>query len=140
MPEFSDSIGRIQSIRQQLVVSRFKNIAFADFSISDDVDFLIAISGKSTRPGTVGKPISPIFKTFEVPPGHKRDYDSEYLILEELAYRYRQTPEISGTVYLFTERPPCASCSFVIEQFKQRFPNIKLTVNHININISQRNQ
>lgn len=88
----------------------------------------------------MGKPISPIFKTFEVPPGHKRDYDSEYLILEELAYRYCQTPEISGTVYLFTERPPCASCSFVIEQFKQRFPNIKLTVNHININISQRNQ
>ena len=52
MPEFFDSIARIQSIRQQLVVSRFKNIAFADFSLSDDVGFLIAISGKSTRPGT----------------------------------------------------------------------------------------
>lgn len=125
------SLARIRSIRQQMGVSRFKNIAWADFQIGNNNGFLIAISGQATRPGTVGLPNLPLFETFEVPPGHSRAYDSEYKILEELASQYVQTPEVAGTVNLFTERPPCASCSFVIEQFRRRFSNIALTVNYL---------
>jgi filamentous hemagglutinin len=33
-----------------------------------------------------------------------------------------------GTVNLLTERIPCASCSNVIEQFKAKYPNIKINV------------
>jgi len=119
---------RVAQIRQQLRVSRAKNIAFADFQISNDSGELIAISGQSTRPRTVGLPKLPLFETFEVPPGHSRAYDSEYKLLEELASRYVQTPEVSGTINLFTERLPCDSCSNVIQQFRRRFPNIILTV------------
>ncbi len=124
----AEYLARIASIRDELGVSRFKNIAVADFQIGDDSGFLIAVSGQATRPGTVGLPNSPVFTPFEVPPGHSRAYDSEYKILEELAGRYAPTPAVSGTIELFTERPPCASCSFVIEQFRQRFSNITLRV------------
>ncbi|MFB2837367.1 deaminase domain-containing protein [Floridanema evergladense] len=121
---------KIIQIREQLGISLYKNIAIAEFEISGDTGELIAISGRSTRPGTVGLPQQPLFVTYEVPPGHSRAYDSEYKLLEELAFRYAQTPEIEGKINLFTERSPCDSCTNVIEQFRRRFPNIVLTVNY----------
>lgn len=121
---------RIIQIREQLGVSLYQNIAIAEFEISGDTGELIAISGSSNRLGTVGLPQQPLFVTYEVPPGHSRAYDSEYKLLEELAFRYAQTPEIEGKINLFTERSPCDSCTNVIEQFRRRFPNIVLTVNY----------
>ncbi|MBE9228057.1 hypothetical protein IQ264_21780 [Phormidium sp. LEGE 05292] len=121
---------RVAQIREQFRVSLYKNIAIAEFEINGDTGELIAISGRATRPGTVGLPQQPLFVTYEVPPGHSRAYDSEYKLLEELAFRYAQTPEIEGKINLFTERSPCDSCTNVIEQFRRRFPNIILTVNY----------
>jgi len=123
-------VERINQIRQQQRVSLSRNIAVADFQVGSDRDELIAVSGQSTRPGTVGLPQHPLFQTFEVPPGHSRAFDSEYKILEELASRYSETPEVEGTVNLLTERAPCDSCSNAIAQFRSRFPKISLTVNH----------
>jgi The BURPS668_1122 family of deaminases len=122
-------LDRINQIRETLGVSPYKNIAVADFLIGNDRGELIAISGLSTRSGTVGLPDNPLFQTFEVPPGHSRAYDSERKLLEELGLRYVQTPEVQGRVNLWTERAPCDSCCEVIEQFRRRFPNIILTVN-----------
>ncbi|MFG6965439.1 deaminase domain-containing protein [Burkholderia pseudomallei] len=31
-------------------------------------------------------------------------------------------------INLFTERPPCTSCSNVIQQFQNKYPNIKINV------------
>ncbi|MBE9183816.1 hypothetical protein IQ270_03510 [Microcoleus sp. LEGE 07076] len=89
--KMQERITRIDIIREELGVSAYKNIAVADFQIGNDSDELIAVSGRSTRPGTVGLPDEPLFKTFEVPPGHSRGYDSEYKLLEEVALRYVQT-------------------------------------------------
>lgn len=125
-----ERITRIDIIREERGVSAYKNIAVADFQIGNDSGELIAVSGRSTRPGTVGLPDKLLFKTFEVPPGHSRAYDSEYKILEEVALRYFQTPEVQGNINLWTEREPCDSCCYAIEQFRRRFPNIRLTVNH----------
>jgi hypothetical protein len=122
---------RLAQVRQELGVGRARNIAIAEFQIGGDTDELIAVSGQAARAGTVGLPQNPLFETFEVPPGHSRAFDSEYKLLEALASRYVQTPEVQGTVYLFTERPPCASCRNVIEQFRQQFPNIRLNVNYL---------
>jgi hypothetical protein len=121
---------RIAQIRQQLNVPLYRNIAIARIQVSDDLDELIAISGQTTRSGTIGLPQKPLFVTFEFPPGHSRAYDSEYKILEDVASRYNRTPGIQGNIDLFTERPPCDSCRFVIEQFTKRFPNISLKVEH----------
>ncbi len=124
---FTDSIDKI---RQEHNISRGRNIALAVFQIGNDSGELIGISGKLSRLGTVEVPTQSFFQTFDVPDGHSRAYDSEYKLLEELASRYGQMPNIEGTVNLYTERPPCASCSSVIDQFRRLFPNIMLMVNH----------
>jgi len=72
MNPFSASRERIDLIRQQLGISRWKNIAIADLEIGNEQDSLVGISGQVTRTGTVGLPNSPMFQTFEVPPGHSR--------------------------------------------------------------------
>ncbi len=95
-----ERITRIDIIREERGVSAKKNIAVVDFQIGNDSGELIAVSGESTRPGTVGLPDKPLFKTFEVPPGHSRAYDTEYKILEEVALRYFQTPEVQGNINL----------------------------------------
>jgi hypothetical protein len=80
-----------------------------------------------TLSDTIELPKNPLFNC-EFPPGHLRPYDAEYKILEELAYRYQNTPYITGYINLFTEREPCSSCQYVIEQFRQMFPNIQLNI------------
>jgi len=55
-----------------------------------------------------------------------RAFDSEVKILENIA---KDLPKgASGIISLFTERPPCASCKGVIEQFLGMFPNIMVIV------------
>lgn len=59
--------------------------------------------------------------------------DSEAKILEDIAHQlgynfFGVDETITGNVYLITERKPCASCSDVIMQFKQMFPNVNLVV------------
>ena len=66
MNPFSASRERIDLIRQQLGISRWKNIAIADLEIGNEQDSLVGISGQVTRTGTVGLPNSPMFQTFEV--------------------------------------------------------------------------
>ncbi|MEQ9480925.1 deaminase domain-containing protein [Coleofasciculus sp. F4-SAH-05] len=123
---------RLAQLRHELGIGQRRNIAIAEFQIGNDSGELTAVSGQAIRPGTISLPQQPLFETFEFSPGHSRAYDSEYKLLEELASRYAQTPEIQGTVNLVTERPPCVSCSYVIEQFRQRFPNIALNINDVN--------
>jgi hypothetical protein len=55
-----------------------------------------------------------------------REYDAEVKLLENFTQKYGSTPNIKGTLRLTSERPFCTSCSDVIEQFKQKFPNIQL--------------
>lgn len=56
-----------------------------------------------------------------------RDQDTEFKILEALTAALPD-PEAEGTVILFTDLPPCASCRGVIRQFLDRHPNIRLKV------------
>jgi len=58
---------------------------------------------------------------------YPRYHDTEAKILEDVASQIKE-PNISGTINLFTERPPCESCSNIIEEFKEKFPNIELNV------------
>ena len=83
--ELFNGTNSLEKIRQEYNVGGGRNIAFAVFQIGNDSGQLIGISGKSTRPGTVELPTQPFFKTFPVPDGHSRAYDSEYKLLEELA-------------------------------------------------------
>jgi filamentous hemagglutinin len=60
-----------------------------------------------------------------------RQTDTEFKILDDVARRLGPNREASGTIDLFTERPPCVSCNNVIrDQFKARYPSIDLRIHH----------
>ncbi|WP_295912000.1 hemagglutinin repeat-containing protein [uncultured Xanthomonas sp.] len=57
-----------------------------------------------------------------------RGADTEYKILDNIADQLRGNTAAKGTVTIFTEKAACASCLGVIEQFKEKFPNITVNV------------
>lgn len=57
-----------------------------------------------------------------------RNVDSEAKILNNVAAQLGDNTSVSGVINLFTERPPCTSCSNVIQQFQNKYPNIKINV------------
>ncbi|WP_344967943.1 deaminase domain-containing protein, partial [Salinactinospora qingdaonensis] len=64
---------------------------------------------------------------FEAEGGVKsRRYDSEVKLLEELASRL--SGDARGDIEIYTERPPCRSCRGVMEQFRERYPDVQLKV------------
>jgi hypothetical protein len=125
---------RIEDVRRKLDITPRRNVAAAQVQIyiSNEaspiywVETLIAVSGRKTLPGTVSLVPYGQFQTFSIPPGHDRSADTEYKLLEAIASRC--DPQSSGVVDLVTERSPCPSCTFVIEQFRKRFPGIKLNI------------
>ncbi len=73
---------------------------------------------------------NPQFTTLET----WRLHDTESKILEEIASKLGNNTDATGAIQLFTERQPCASCSSVIAQFRNKYPNIELTVVDANLN------
>lgn len=59
---------------------------------------------------------------------YSRIWDTEGKIMEELASQLGDNWNASGTIDIFTERNPCQSCSGVMDQFQERYPNIRLNV------------
>ena len=57
-----------------------------------------------------------------------RDTDSEAKILNNIALQLGENKSATGSIKLFTERAPCASCSNTIQSFKQMFPNIDIEI------------
>lgn len=50
-------------------------------------------------------------------------------ILENFASKYaNRAQEIKGEIYLFSELPPCPSCTDIFQQFRQMFPNVRLEI------------
>lgn len=54
--------------------------------------------------------------------------ESEAKILDGLAQKLGNNFNAKGTVTIFTERPACSSCLGVVEQFKVKYPNIRIDV------------
>jgi hypothetical protein len=72
-----------------------------------------------------------MFSTMDV--GWSRAYDSEVKLLEAIAQRYNPhrldvVPDLSGSVNLYSEFTVCYSCSRVIGQFQEMFPNVRVGV------------
>ncbi|WP_387493025.1 deaminase domain-containing protein [Photorhabdus sp. RM96S] len=57
-----------------------------------------------------------------------RATDSEAKILDNIAQKLGNNTFAKGTVNIFTERPACASCLSVVDQFKVKYPNIQVNV------------
>nr|WP_267483604.1 MULTISPECIES: deaminase domain-containing protein [Photorhabdus] len=81
--------------------------------------------------GIVGKS-SGIFTTQTLPNKAgamiPRATDSEAKILDNIAQKLGNNTFAKGTVNIFTERPACASCLSVVDQFRAKYPNIQVNV------------
>ena len=117
----------VDSARRSLQVPTSRNIAFAESVIEGRSRQLVTgVSGGASPPGTVPSPTNRLFQTRPTRGAIPTNVDSEVKILEEIA---RDLPrDARGTINLFTERPPCPSCRGVIDQFRERFPNITVNV------------
>ncbi|WP_458122145.1 deaminase domain-containing protein [Paenibacillus sp. Z6-24] len=123
-----ESLEKINEIRQANNIGGKRNIAFAEYEINGSTGEIIGVSGKADRAGTAGVPNQRKFETITTPDGNPRTLDAEVKILEELA---SQLPtNVTGKVHLFSELPFCQSCSGVIKQFKEQFPNVEVIISH----------
>lgn len=107
------------------IISKRKNIAFAEVDVTAFQGELRAVSGQAARSGFVSPSNIRLFNTKEAG-GFFRGFDAEAHLLEDLAKRL--SPDSFGTVRLFSELPICTSCQGVVQQFQSMFPKIKLVV------------
>ncbi|MFM9403416.1 deaminase domain-containing protein [Myroides odoratimimus] len=61
----------------------------------------------------------------------KRNIDTEYKILTEIAQKLGDNVDVTGKIRLFTERKPCSSCSNVIELFSAKYKKIEIEIIHL---------
>lgn len=150
----SKIINRVKELRASLT-SAFKksgNFGYADVNVSglsrnefyahSSIDRL---TGELTKrvPNMSIKPDNPVFDAIKVnsdnvideADGYLRDVDSEYKILNDIASKLGSRTDVSGTIKLFTDRPPCPSCSRVINMFIKKYNNITIEVLHNDGNI-----
>lgn len=57
-----------------------------------------------------------------------RGIDTEYKILDNIADKLGGNTSARGTVSFLAEKPACASCLNVVEQFKAKYPNIAVNI------------
>lgn len=58
------------------------------------------------------------------------DTDAEYKVISEIANTLEMfyDLQVKGKLYLYTEFQPCESCSSVLRQFQDKFPQITIQV------------
>ena len=112
------------------------NVAFADVSISglktewfahSRIDTLSDMKPAGAVSNISLQPTNPSFQAYIVGT-HLRNVDTEFKILNDIAEVLGDNTSASGTIKLFTELPPCSSCSSVIAQFAKKYPNIIIEV------------
>ncbi len=130
---------RVTDIRRSLPsdLKRGGNVAIADVKVDGLPSSLAAHSGienpttAQKASGLVGKGEG-VFDTFSVPNKSgvpiPRAGDSEAKIFENLALRLGENTKATGSVTIFTERPACGSCMWVIDQFVAKYPGIRVSV------------
>ena len=124
-----------QLIREQYLNKPFpgSNVAIIEVHLADQRSLSVGATSKAKSPVPKPKPKSqggqfePIFDSNYK---HIMDTDAEYKALSALAETLEMfdNPQIEGKLYLYSERNPCQSCEGVITQFKQKFPNLEITL------------
>lgn len=114
-----------------------RNIARLQYRTApgDKVYTRLSISGQfsSGRPGTLfgeqlirPENVEMTFKGFNY--DHVRDYDTEALLINDLDMHLKANAVNTGEVYLHSELPFCSSCQYIIQKFKEAYPNIHVFV------------
>jgi hypothetical protein len=130
--EISSATNRIKQHRIDNGIPQDKNFGFVEGNLQG--------GSIQTVPNNIvssGAPVPPedrIFDAIEVG-GWERYTDSEYKMLNQLARDLGAHPNvphvdqsITGSLKIVSERPYCASCQGVIQQFNDMFPGIEITL------------
>lgn len=124
--EIADAVTRIKQHRIDVNKPSSGNFGHLDGDINGS-----AVDNKMWSSGPADPNIEPqIFDATEVG-GWVRNTDSEFKMLNKLAddlggVKGQSYPDVNGTLKIVSERPYCASCQGVIQQFNEMFPNIEL--------------
>ncbi|VXD23104.1 conserved hypothetical protein [Planktothrix serta PCC 8927] len=120
-----------QSIREQYLNKRVRkgNVAVIEVHLINGISFGVGATSRTKSPIPKPKPKSeggqfdPIIHE-----GYLRDHDAEYKALSAVADTLEMfdNDQVEGKLYLYTERIPCRSCWGVIDQFKEKFPQIEI--------------
>jgi len=131
--EILKGMKEVEQIRQELGLTsnnaKDKNVSFANIDVKGEQLKRVSYSGKTSKEGTAPVPQKRLFETTITREGNSRQLEAELKILEEFAAKYSdRAQQVKGNIYLFSELPPCVSCTKVFEQFREMFPNVKLEV------------
>ncbi|MDU5146162.1 MAG: deaminase domain-containing protein [Paenibacillus dendritiformis] len=140
-----DKVKEYKSKLSNTLLKKDGNFAYADVDIQgiNKKDFysyssLHKTSGNPNYEGFSVKPENPRFEATHAPDSagvvYKRDADTEYKILNDIAERIEKLKSqgISvegGKIKLFTEKDTCGSCSKIIKEFSEAY-NIDIEVIH----------
>ncbi|MFZ0548665.1 MAG: deaminase domain-containing protein [Candidatus Promineifilaceae bacterium] len=123
---------RTMKIRETLNKIWEKNVAASNYTINGISGTADAVSGEQPWSDILSNPNlvsnAPTSRILLAEAG--RGFDTEVLILEDIAQSYSYDPLMEGTIRIFTELAPCSSCAEAIKQFEQLFPNVSITVDH----------
>ncbi|HAG84714.1 MAG TPA: hypothetical protein DCL61_27070 [Cyanobacteria bacterium UBA12227] len=121
-------------IREEYINKPFPkgNVAVIEVHLSSGISFGIGATSRAKSPATQpkvrseGGQFEPIVDPYS---GRVMDTDAEYKALSAIADTLKMfyDHEVEGQLYLYTERKPCESCNDVLEQFKEKFPNIQIS-------------
>lgn len=113
----------IDDYRSRYQVGKDKNVAIADYEIDGQSGQQIGVSGKHQYPGSAPMPAE--YTLDRGSDDIARRADSEMKILEDM--KSNLSPDASGKVRIYSERPVCDSCQAVVDDFQRSFPNIEVT-------------
>ncbi|GDZ92571.1 hypothetical protein PA905_02660 [Planktothrix agardhii CCAP 1459/11A] len=118
-------------IREQYLQKRVRkgNVAVIEVHLINGISFGVGATSRTKSPIPKPKPKSeggqfdPIIHE-----GYLRDHDAEYKAISAVADTLEMfdNDQVEGKLYLYTERIPCRSCWGVIDQFKEKFPQIEV--------------
>lgn len=121
-------------IREQYINKPFPkaNVAVIEVHLSGGIFFGIGATSRAKSPAakpkgrSQGGQFDPIVDPYS---NRLMDTDAEYKVLSAVADTLDMSydRQVEGKLYLYTERKPCESCNGVIEQFKEKFPNIEIS-------------
>ncbi|MER5988365.1 RHS repeat-associated core domain-containing protein [Streptomyces sp. NPDC001787] len=94
-----------------------------------DARTFLSISGKAERKGhvpSVGSEGNPARYKAEATGRNNRQSDTEYKMLTYVANQLGEPSSVRGSLTMHSSQAACVSCSSVIGQFIQEFPNIRI--------------
>ncbi|WP_414853402.1 deaminase domain-containing protein [Brevibacillus sp. IT-7CA2] len=120
----------IDDVRKRFNAGKTKNVALTKGEIDGESINLESMSGYD--------PNNPNHKdNYPRPPENHYKYsgsdnkgrlqDTEQKMIEYLRERFKNNPDVEGSIEIISHNPICKSCNDIIDQFQIDFPNIKVT-------------